>query len=50
MNYHSKKQTKNFQRCDASYYSDNFFLLTNKKIIEKDLNKKFMLTKKKMEC
>jgi hypothetical protein len=45
-NYHSKKQTKNFHRCDASYYSYNFFLLTHKDIIEKNLNMKFMLTKK----
>ena len=45
MNYHSKNQTKNFQKCDVSYYSDN--LLQKKKLIESNLNLQFMLIKQK---
>jgi len=45
MNFHNKMQTKKFPRCDVSYYSDNLFLKT-KKIIQRDLNLKFMLVKK----
>ena len=44
LNYHNKKQSKNFQKCEVSYYSDNF--LKKKRIIKKNLNLQFMLIKK----